>query len=131
MRPGRRITAGAATASMLLGFLCPTICLADEAASSDRSGHAVDGPVSCHDAEPPEPARGGSEPRSEHSDCAHCASTASYAPSDSFMDNPDIGVLSAWLPTESGTRVLIGRVSARAHDPPPRYLLLLKNSFLL
>ena len=134
MRPGRRITACAATALMLLGFFCPAICLADEAAASDPSSHAVNGPATCHDAERREPAHEGSEgsePRDELSDCAHCASTAIYAPSDSSIDHPDLEALSAWLPIEWGARGIIGRVSARAHDPPPRDLLLLKSSFLL
>lgn len=133
MRPCRRITAGTAALLMLLGFFCPAICFADDSTPSDQSPQSVQVSPSCHDSKPAVPADDGSEPRSEHSDCTHCDSAASFvfAAADWSGDFPDLGIARPWRAPTWRLLTFVGRISARSHDPPPRDLLLVKNSFLL
>ena len=131
MRTGKRIAAGATALLVLLGFFCPSICFADQAASSRHSVQSAHASPPCHDAELPLPVDDGSAPRNEQSDCAHCASATTIASVDGSLDLPDLGIAKPWLGSAGCPRTVVGPINARSHDPPPRNLLLVKSSFLL
>lgn len=138
--PGTRAIARASALLVLLGLFCPTICLADEAsATASDPSHAsvasVDASAGCHDSAPQQPAHDGAGPgddaAGEHSDCAHCASTAASTSTDGALDSLDVGVLRPWHAPAWRPRALLQQIGARSHDPPPRDLLLVKSSLLL
>ena len=133
MQTRKRLIAFAAAALIVLGTLCPTICLAGggDVSSPRHVDAAADLPPPCHGPPTGETPDAGGSSRPEHTDCLHCASPALQSTADGLFDVPPLA-----LPTTGQLRavVLASPVDvprAHAHDPPPPDRLLVTNAFLL
>ena len=112
--------------------LCPALCLAGSAeptsAHLEDAGAPEEAP--CHgtsDAPPPDQARECCE-----SDCSHFESVALAASADRIvLDAPAAAFSTALVGLLPRANTALARRYALASEPPPRNLLLVKNSFLI
>ena len=133
MRLRRRLIPGLAALLILLGSICPAVCIA---ASEDRAPERYAASASstatspCHGSStPPENNPPGSGDPQD--DCIHCEEPAISATTVQGIESPEPAITSTRIQRVSRALHEVADATTTSHDPPPRNLLLVKNSFLL
>jgi hypothetical protein len=134
MQASRRAIAATAVGLILLGFVCPNLCVAGAGPTADATPHAEASatPMAhCHGAdEGAAPAR--DEAPSDDRGCVHCDTTAASSTVDLTLDLPSLLAIAPATLIDRPTALATADPSRLAHAPPrSRPLILLKRSLLL
>ena len=133
MRSRRRFIAALAALFILQGSICPAVCfdapVQDSSDTQVAANHAAKTPP-CHKSTD-SPTQGSSEPANEQAECSHCEAPVLVASAAFDVESTEVAITPARIQFSAGSSYTAVLANAPSHDPPPRDLVLLKNSFLL